>query len=211
MIINYEEVGARMKARRLFLGLSLNEAGKRMGVTATTLKRWEDGYVKSIKTTKMLMIANALETTPEAFFGLEEKVLPINGIEPIPQMKSVPILGEIACGDPKLAEQNFDGMANIPNGIEADFVVRAKGDSMINARIYDGDLVFIKRQSEVDNGEIAAVLIENEVTLKRVYKYPNRLELRPENPMYSPINVEGNDLLGVRILGKPVAFVGMIW
>ena len=210
MIINYEDVGARMKARRLFLGLSLSKAGQRMGVTATTLKRWEDGYVKSIKTTKMRMIADALETTPEALFGMDEKVLPVEGVEAVPQMTTAPILGEIACGSPTLAEQNYEGAANIPKGIEADFVVRAKGDSMINARIYDGDLVFIRRQSEVENGEIAAVLINNEVTLKRLYKYHNRLELRPENPLYDPINIEGNDLIGVRILGKPVAFVGMI-
>lgn len=98
MIIDYEEVGARMKARRLFLGLSLNEAGKRMGVTATTLKRWEDGYVKSIKTTKMLMIANALETTPEALFGMEEKVLPIDGVEAVPAMHQIPLVGELSPG-----------------------------------------------------------------------------------------------------------------
>lgn len=93
MFINYEEVGARMKARRLFLGLSLNEAGKRMGVTTTTLKRWEDGYVKSIKTTKMLMIAKALETTPEVLFGMEEKVLPIEGVEAVPAMHQIPLVG----------------------------------------------------------------------------------------------------------------------
>lgn len=202
MIIDYEEVGARMKARRLFLGLSLNEAGKRMGVTATTLKRWEDGYVKSIKTTKMLMIANALETTPEALFGMEEKVLPIDGVEAIPAMHQVPLVGELS------SDQNL--VANIPRDIEADFAIRVVDDAMINARIFKDDFVFIKRQSEVDNGQIAAVLIDNKVILRRAYKYPNRLELRPENPTYPVIDLEGNDLLGIRILGKPVAFVAVI-
>lgn len=202
MIIDYEEVGARMKARRLFLGLSLNEAGKRMGVTATTLKRWEDGYVKSIKTTKMLAIANALETTPEALFGMEEKVLPIDGVEAIPAMHQVPLVGELS------SDQNI--VANIPKDIEADFAIRVVDDAMINARIFKDDFVFIKRQSEVDNGQIAAVLIDNKVILRRAYKYPNRLELRPENPTYPVIDLEGNDLLGIRILGKPVAFVAVI-
>ena len=209
-MINYEDVGIRMKSRREYLGLSLNEAGKRMGVTATTLKRWEDGIVGSIKTTKIEEIAKALQITPEALLGLDEQVVPVNGIEPIPMMRTVPILGEIAAGKPILADQNFDGQANIPAGIKCDFALRVKGDSMINARIFDGDLVFIEQQSDVDNGEIAAVLIDDEVTLKRVYKYEGRLELRPENPMYSPINIEGVDLFNVKIIGKPVAFIGMI-
>lgn len=202
MIINYEEVGARMKARRLFLGLSLSKAGQRMGVTATTLKRWEDGYVKSIKTTKMKMIADALETTPEALFGMDEKVLPVDGVEPVPAMRQIPLLGEIS------SDQNI--IANIPRNVEADFVIRMIDDSMINARIFKDDLVFIKRQSEIENGELGAVLLDNKVILRRVYKYANRLELRPENPTYSPINIEGNDLIGVRVLGKPVAFVAVI-
>lgn len=209
-MINYEDVGARMKARRLYLGLSLNEAGKRMGATATTLKRWEDGEVKSIKTTKLKQIAKALQTTPEELLGFDETIRPVAGIEPVPMMRTVPILGEIACGTPILAEQNFDGQANIPAGVKCDFALRVKGDSMINARIFDGDLVFIEQQSDVESGEIAAVLIDDEVTLKRVYKYEGRMELRPENPVYQPVNIEGPDLLHVKIIGKPVAFVGTI-
>lgn len=81
---------------------------------------------------------------------------------------------------------------------------------MIFARIFDGDIVFIRQQSDVENGEIAAVLIDNEATLKRVYKYPNRIELRPENPTYAPLNFEGDAAASVRILGKAVAFISTV-
>ena len=95
-------------------------------------------------------------------------------------------------------------MAN--NDINADFCLKAKGDSMINARIFDGDIVFIRQQPTVNNGEIAAVIIDNEATLKRVYLYDNRLELRPENPTYPVLNYEGEQLDSIRIIGKAVAF-----
>ena len=81
---------------------------------------------------------------------------------------------------------------------------------MINAHIFDGDLVFIKEQPDVDNGEIAAVVIDNEATLKRVYKYPNRIELRPENPLFPVLQYEGTELGNVRIIGKAIAFLGQV-
>ena len=94
----------------------------------------------------------------------------------------------------------------MPEYIQADFALRCKGDSMIGARILDGDIVYIRQQPDVDDGEIAAVLIDNEATLKRVYKMPGRLQLRAENPAFLPINLEGDELETVRILGKAVAF-----
>lgn len=209
-MIDYQDVGKRMRERRIQLGWSINQTAKRIGCTATTLKRWEEGDIKSIKTTRLKQIAEALQTSPDVLLGVKAQVLSSPDIEPIPVMRTVPILGEIACGAPTLAEENFDGIANVPASIKADFALRVKGDSMINARLFDGDLVFIEQQSDVENGEIAAVLIGNEATIKRVYKYEGRLELRPENPLYSPISIEGPDLLNVQIIGKPVAFVGMI-
>lgn len=98
----------------------------------------------------------------------------------------------------------------IDTRIHADFALRCKGDSMINARIYNGDLVFIHQQSDVDNGEIAAVIIDGEATLKRVYKYENRIELRPENPMFPVLKYEGEQLADLQIIGKAVTFYGVI-
>lgn len=122
------------------------------------------------------------------------------------QTKKFPMLGDIACGNPIEANQEYETFVEANDGIKADFCLTAKGDSMINARIFDGDVVFIREQPTVNNGEIAAVAIENEVTLKRVYLYDNRLELRPENPTYPVLNYEGEQLDSIRIIGKAVAF-----
>lgn len=119
-------------------------------------------------------------------------------------------LGEIACGKPMFAEEEFETFVEASEDINADFCVVAKGDSMINARIFDGDIVFIREQPDVENGEIAAVIIDDSVTLKRVYKYPNRLELRPENPTHKVQNYEGEELEQIRIIGKAVAFQSFI-
>lgn len=124
--------------------------------------------------------------------------------------KKVPMLGDIACGSPIVANQEYETYVLASDSIDADFCVTAKGDSMINARIFDGDIVFIKEQPTVENGEIAAVVIGDEVTLKRVYLYSNRLELRPENPTYPVFNYEDEQLSSIRIIGKAVAFQGII-
>lgn len=126
------------------------------------------------------------------------------------QTKKFPMLGEIACGEPITANQEYEAFVEASDSIKADFCVTAKGDSMIMARILDGDIVFIKEQPTVNNGEIAAVVIENDVTLKRVYLYENRIELRPENPTYPVLNYEGEQLNSIRILGKAVAFQSYI-
>lgn len=128
------------------------------------------------------------------------------------ETKKFPMLGEIACGEPIFADENKESYIEAGTDIHADFCLKAKGDSMINARILDGDIVFIKKQSMVDNGEIAAVIIENEATLKRVYYYPdkNKLILNPENPQYEPLVYIGEELNEIRILGKAVAFQSVV-
>lgn len=131
-------------------------------------------------------------------------------ILPLPKTKRVPLLGTIACGEPILAEENLDGYVETADEVEADFALRCRGDSMINARILDGDLVFIRQQPDVENGEIAAVLVGDEATLKRVYKYPGQVVLQPENPKYPPLVYTGEQLQNFRILGKAVAFLSEI-
>ena len=128
-------------------------------------------------------------------------------IQPLPEMRKVPLLGAIACGEPIYREE--DEWISLPKDIKADFCLRCEGDSMINARINDGDIVFIKSCPEVDNGQIAAVSIDNEVTLKRVYYYPekNKLVLNPENPAYEPFVYTDEELNDIRILGKAVVFL----
>lgn len=140
---------------------------------------------------------------------LEDEKLTIPGIEKVSR-KRFRMLGDIACGKPIYAEEHFETYVEASASIKADFCVTARGDSMINARIFDGDVVFIRKQPDVENGEIAAVVIGDTVTLKRVYKYPNRLELRPENPTHRVQNYEGEELENVRIIGKAVAFQSML-
>ena len=124
------------------------------------------------------------------------------------ERRRIPVLGEIACGNPILTDEEHDSFVMSGTNLDADFCLRAKGDSMIGARIQDGDIVFIKKSDMVANGEIAAVVIEDEATLKRVYYYPekSKLILTPENPKYEPLVFMGPELDEIHILGKAVAF-----
>ena len=131
--------------------------------------------------------------------------LPHNVI-PMPRMRSIPLIGTIACGTPILAEENIEEHVDIPEHVHADFALRCKGDSMINARVHDGDIVYIRQQPTVNNGEIAAVLIDDEATLKRVYVSPGTLILQAENPNYEPMVYTGEQLEAIHILGKAVGF-----
>ena len=122
--------------------------------------------------------------------------------------KKVPLLGEIACGQPIYAEEVHGEFYTTTNALNADFCLQAKGDSMINARIFDGDIVFCKYQPTVENGEIAAVIIDDEATLKRFYfdKDKRQITLVPENPAYQPLVFIGSDVANVRVIGKAIAF-----
>lgn len=202
--------GAKIKSRRKALGLTLSEAADKIGTSVGTLNKWENGVTTRIDHKDIVRIAEALDCNILWLLDLDDAIT-INGLlEEIPEVRQVPILGEIACGDPILAVENHDGAANVPADSSADFALRASGDSMINARIFPGDLVLIRQQPDVENGEIAAVLIEGETTLKRVYKYAGRIELRAENPLYPIINIEGPALASFRILGKAVSFISEV-
>ena len=119
------------------------------------------------------------------------------------------MIGKIACGEPIMCEQDYETTVDASCDIQADFCVTATGDSMINARILDGDIVFVRERSMVGNGEIAVIIVnDDEVTLKRFYYYPEteRVILQAENPKYQPMVFEGEQLSHIRILGKAVAF-----
>lgn len=131
-------------------------------------------------------------------------------IIPMPEMRKIPLLGRIACGAPILAEEHIEEYIDIPKNIHADFALTCQGDSMINARIFDGDIVYIRQQDTVDSGEIAAVLIDNDATLKRIRIFDDHISLEPENPQYRPIVLWGEDMNTVRILGKAVAFTSAV-
>ena len=127
-----------------------------------------------------------------------------------PTAGTVPLVGRIACGTPIWAEQNIEEYIPLPAHCRADFALQCQGDSMTGARIFDGDTVYIRRQPDVDNGEIAAVLIGRDATLKKVYRTPDTLVLRPENPKYSDKIFIGEEMNKVTILGKAVAFTSPV-
>lgn len=135
--------------------------------------------------------------------------LPPN-IIPMPKMRKIPLVGTIACGEPILAQENIEEYISIPKDLAGDFALTCRGDSMINARIFDGDIVYIRQQDTVDSGEIAAVLIDGEATLKRVRIFEDHISLEPENPMYKPFVYWNEEMNSVRILGKAVAFTSVI-
>lgn len=196
-----------IKARRLFLKLSQRELADKLGYKSTsTIAKIEAGK-NDIPQSKIKAFADALETTPGSLMGYIPPIKECPNIYPI-EKKQIPILGKIACGKPIMSEEVFDGYVQCGSNVHVDFCLKAQGDSMINARIYDGDIVFIKQQPEVENGEIAAVSIDDEVTLKRVYITDNSIELRAENPKYKPIIIRKGEYHQFRILGKAVAFQG---
>lgn len=215
-------IGEFIHNRRIELGLTLEEIGNATGVGKSTVKKWETGFISNMRRDRIDALATILRVSPIVFINdnIEDYESAVNtdniieglpeNIIPIPKMKKVPLIGTIACGEPITAEENIEAYIEVPENINGTFALRCKGDSMINARIFDGDIVYIRQQPDVENGEIAAVLIDGEATLKRVYKYRNRIELRPENPTFPVLNYENEELNSIQILGKAVAFFSTI-
>ena len=202
----------RLKELRKQAGLTLDELAERVGTSKQTIHRYENGIITNVPPRKIESLASALGTTPQELMGWdEENTDAYSGILPI-SVKQLPVLGDIACGMPIYAEERHESFVAVAGNLDADFCLKAHGDSMIGARILDGDVVFIRSQSSVENGEIAAVIINDEATLKRVYYYPSegKLILSPENPRYAPLVYVGHELDAVKIIGKAVAFQSVI-
>lgn len=201
----------RIKSRRTELGLTVEELAHKMGYKdKSSISKIENGKA-DIPQSKIAAFADALETTPAYLMGWEEQPQPKKptippGFEPMPKMKKIPLIGAIACGEPITAEQNIEKMVDVPENIRCDFSLTCHGDSMVDAGIHDKDVVYIRIQPEVENGEIAAVRIDGEATLKRVYYNPGTLTLMPANPAYAPMVYTGPQLEEVHIEGKAVGW-----
>lgn len=204
--------GTRMKLRRKELEIPVEEIAKALGVSIATVYRYENGDIEKLPGTVLEPLATVLRTTPAYLMGWEEPDKPdtIKGILPLPNFHKVPRLGTIACGDPILAEENIEGYDDVPDYIRADFTLVCHGDSMINARIFDGDIVCIRQCPTVDSGSIAAVLIDDEATLKRVLIFDDHIILQPENPTHKPLVFWGEDMNRVRILGLATHFISPV-
>ena len=193
------KIGENIRDLRRKSGMNQMELAQLLGYTdRSSIAKIETGKV-DISQTKLRQMAEIFGVTIQQLLGIEN-----------PQPRQIPILGTIACGAPILAQNHIDGYTGVPDTIHADFALICKGDSMMGARIYDGDLVYIRQQETVENGEIAAVLIDGEATLKRVRLGPDSIALMPENPMYRPLILWGEEMNQVRILGKAVAFTAQV-
>ena len=201
-------IGERIRNRREELGLTQEELAKKLDYKSrSSVNKVETSRELSNK--KVRLYAGALDTTPAYLMGWtsEEKDKIVSNIFPI-TTHELPVLGEIACGVPKFANEDRGSYVDAGTDVKADFCLKAKGDSMINARIMDGDIVFIRQQPEVENGEIAAVAIDDEATLKRFYRdeETGSITLVPENPEYVPMVFTAENQKNVYILGKAIAF-----
>lgn len=180
------------------------ELSRRTGISKARISQYVHG-VYSPSGKALVDIAAALLCSEEYLLGDSSSSAPTGG-------KRLKILGEVKCGAPSLAEEVYEGEIISDHRIDADFCLRAKGDSMIDARIYDGDLVYIKRTDMINNGDITLVIIDGEATLKRAYFYPDaaKLILVPENKRYKPLTYVGEELEYIRIMGRAVAFTSYL-
>jgi len=210
--VNTLNIGEKIKVLRCQLGYTQEELAISAQTTKQTIHKYETGIISNIPASKIKAIADKLNTTPAYLMGWEsdEQAQTINNIIPMPQFNTVPLLGTIACGEPILAAENLEGEVSIPDDIKADFALRCSGDSMIDARILDGDIVYIRQQPTVNNGEIAAVLIGEEATLKKVFISEGTITLLACNSNYQPFVYSGEKLNEIRILGKAVGFTSRI-
>lgn len=203
-----KEIGTRIYTRRKALGLTLQDIADRVHVARSTIQRYEAGTITQMKMPVLYSIAQALSVNPDWLVGKSDVMdspLPANVI-PMPKHGTVPLIGAIACGSPILAEENIEEYVDLPKHIRADFALTCRGDSMIGADIRDGDVVYIRQQAAVHSGQIAAVLIDDEATLKRVYLQGETVVLYPENPAYPPLIFSGAEAASLRIIGLAVAF-----
>lgn len=198
---------------RLRLALDNNnmkqvDLAQKTGIPKSAISQYLSGKVNP-KQDKIFLMAEALGVTEAWLMGVEENTTSITAT-PHPSLstakyKKFKVLGNIACGQPIEAIQQVEEFIETELNVHADYVLKCQGDSMINARIFDGDYVFIKEQPVVENGEIAAVLMDGTVTLKRFYRHDEYIELRAENPMYKPIIIHETDFECVHVIGKAVA------
>lgn len=199
-----------IKSRRLELNMTQKELADKTGYkTKGAISKIEQGE-RDLSQSQIAIFAKALKTTPSFLMGWQDEngrpiLNKIPGINITQNLITVPILGHIQCGMPVLSECNYEGYFKLdPELCKADFSLVADGDSMIDANIYEGDIVFFKETPDVESGTIAAVLLDDQTTLKKVVKMDDMLILQPANDKYKPILIKDGDYGNIMILGKMV-------
>lgn len=203
----------KLKELRARDGITQPELARELKVSVGAVGNWETG-ARQPDSQMLDAIARYFDVSIDYLLGrtadMGISTQKAANILPLPETYEIPLLGDIACGSPILANENVEQMVSVPSNITADFCLRCKGDSMIGARIYDGDLVYIRQQDDVDDGQIAAVLVDDEATLKRVYRDGDSMILQAENPAIKPQIYTAKDSHNIRIIGLAVAFLSRV-
>ena len=198
-------LGNFIKSKREYLNITQQEIADYVGVSKSAVSRWESGDIGNMGIDKVPKLSEILEISPMELINIDKKQ-PMERVPGKANTKPIPLLGTIAAGLPILAEQNIEDYFNLDSSIKADFALKIKGDSMLGAGIFPNDIVFIHQQCDLENGEIGAILIDNEATLKKFYHEKGTIILQAENDNYKPmVFTNGN----VKIMGKLVAVLNI--
>lgn len=195
------EVKNRLAEALEFRKVTQNELAKKTNIPKSSISQYVSGFAIP-RQNRIYLIAKVLNVSEAWLLGYD---VPIEKTEPLPKIK-LPVLGSVSCGVPTFEDEGRESYISIGTDIHVDFCLIAKGDSMINAKIYDGDIVFVRKQNFVNNGEIAVVIIDEETTLKRFYYYQdkNMIILKAENSKYDDLIYIGEELSKIRVLGKAI-------
>ena len=196
-------ISKRIKTRRQELGISVEELADRINKNKATIYGYEKGDIGKVPYDILEPLSEALDVSIGYLLGsedtIEERPLPSN-LTPITKVNRIPVVGSIAAGKPILATENIDSYLLLGQEYKADFALKIMGDSMIDVGINDGDLALIIKDKPIINGDIYAVLVDGDATLKKVYKNDDYLTLQPCNSKYEPIMVKEED--NPYIIGK---------
>lgn len=202
---DYKLIGKRLMIARKDKDMTIEQVADRINMSKSTISRYENGLVENMNTPILQTLADIYNVNILWLLGKSE-VKEINKNDIKKNTNSIPLLGRIAAGSPILAEENIEDYFNLDSSIRADFCLKIKGDSMIDEGIYNNDIVFIRKQDTLENGQIGAILIEDEATLKTFYKEDGTVILQPANKEYKPIIFTNGN---IRVLGRLVAVLNI--
>lgn len=195
-------------------GYKIGGLAKAAKISTSILYDLRDGRTQNLSRKTAEKVSAVLEVSVDELYGetSESTIFDVRGVLPVPKTVKRPLLGVISCGEPVLSDENFEGYYDVPEMFsKCDFILKCEGDSMTGARINNGDFVFIKQQTIVDNGQIAAVLVDgSEKLLKRVYISESSIVLQAENPAYPPLVFSKEEMNRVNIIGKAIGFASTI-
>lgn len=202
------DIGSKIKAARKAAHMGQAELGEAIGIGKSSISEWESGK-RSPDIDKVKDIAKVLNVTPTYLMGWKEEDVPDQrplpaGLLPVVKRR-IPIIGHVAAGVPIMAEREYEEYEDDTYGISCDYVLRVEGDSM-EPRVLDGDIVYVRQQPDVDDGQIAVVGVDDSVTLKVVYHLPNGLQLVSLNPKYKPMIYTQSNTDYLAVIGLAVAY-----